>query len=199
MASFSIWELARFGHTARYLPRNQVSSYLAVEPNGLMHFGLRDAAHKAGYLESDGSFFLLPCGAEDTQTIIRTTHSSGGSVDCIVCILTLCSIPDAEKILMRLVRDVLRPGGTLFIFEHVRNRREDVAWWQWLWSPIWSVFFDGCRLDRATDKWVERMEDIDSSGGMMAMWKSVIMKYSTENDLEDNIMPHVLGTFIKHD
>ncbi|KAF9077577.1 S-adenosyl-L-methionine-dependent methyltransferase [Rhodocollybia butyracea] len=190
---------AGLGHSTQYLSREKVSRYIAVEPNFHMHAVLREAANKAGYFEADGSFVLLSCPAEDMQTILeasRLTESDEGAVDSIVFILTLCSIPQAEKIATRLVRDVLRPGGTLFIFEHVRHRRADVAWWQWLWSPLWSVFFDGCRLDCATDRWLEEMKDIDGSGREMGMWKEKTIQADAE---EEHILTHVHGTFVKHD
>jgi len=58
---------AGLGNSIKYLQRDKVSRYIAVEPNLHMHSGLRDVAHKAGYFESDGSFVLLSCGAGDLK------------------------------------------------------------------------------------------------------------------------------------
>ncbi|KAJ4001724.1 S-adenosyl-L-methionine-dependent methyltransferase [Lentinula boryana] len=196
---------AGLGRTASYLSRDKVFRYIAVEPNIHMHSELRDAAHEAGFHESDGTFVLLSCGAEDVRVIsecastVNTPTNTQGSVDSIICILTLCSIPDAERIVTQLVKEVLRPGGTLLMFEHVRHPIINVAWWQWLWSPLWSVFFDGCRLDCVTDQWVEEMRDIEESGRNIAMWKERELKSDRRDGWENNIIYHVIGTFVKHD
>lgn len=191
---------AGLGHTIKYLKRDQVSRYIAVEPNMQMHSELRDAAHEAGYFESDGSFVLLGCGVEKILgSSLAPAGTTVSSVDAIICILSLCSIPHAEENITRLVREYLRPGGSLLMFEHVRHPLADVAWWQSLWSPLWGVFFDGCRLDCPTDKWVERMKDVDELGKEVAMWKEQDLKAIIEDGWEEQIMYHVLGTFIKHD
>ena len=54
--------------------------------------------------------------------------------------------------------DLLKPGGQLLYYEHVLHPRHDIAWWQKLWSPIWSLAFDGCRMDRQTDLWIEQFK-----------------------------------------
>src|SRR5690606_26575622 len=72
------------------------------------------------------------------------------SFDAYVSTLALCSVPDLDAALDEAWR-VLRPGGEVRIFEHVRS---SAAWkarvQSWL-SPLWGYVADGCRLDRATD------------------------------------------------
>ena len=46
---------------------------------------------------------------------------------------------------------VLRPGGQLRIFEHVRSESEWKARIQGWLNPAWGYVADGCRLDRDTD------------------------------------------------
>ncbi|KAI0357105.1 hypothetical protein OH77DRAFT_1588519 [Trametes cingulata] len=80
------------------------------------------------------------------------------TVDTLVSVLTICSIPEPERTVNALVNDVLKPGGTLLFYEHVLSDRPDVAWWQRFWTPLWSRVFDGCRLDRPTHLWIEKMD-----------------------------------------
>lgn len=73
------------------------------------------------------------------------------SFDAVVSSLVLCSVPDQARALAEL-RRVLRPGGELRIFEHVRSQRTWVAVIQRAATPLWRIPADGCRLDRDTDR-----------------------------------------------
>jgi len=71
------------------------------------------------------------------------------SFDAYVSTLVLCSVPDLDRAVDEAWR-VLRPGGELRIFEHVRSSRPWKARLQTWLSPAWGVVADGCRLDRDT-------------------------------------------------
>jgi len=139
---------AGHGHTVGYLDRDKVTKYLALEPNTRMHPHIRTSASAAGFNEEDGTLVILSCGAEDVSTILGVLGTTQPPVDTIISVLTLCSVPSPERTIRNLVRDVLKPGGQFLFYEHVLSPREDVAWWQRAWAPIWAVLFDGCRLDR---------------------------------------------------
>jgi ubiquinone/menaquinone biosynthesis C-methylase UbiE len=71
-----------------------------------------------------------------------------GSADAVVASLVLCSVPDQGSALAEVVR-VLRPGGELRYYEHVRSTGiagvlEDVV------SPVWRLLAGGCRPNRRT-------------------------------------------------
>ena len=72
------------------------------------------------------------------------------SIDAVVSTLVLCSIHRLDHALAEL-RRVLRPGGALFLIEHVaatggsRLRRA-----QHVLSPAWSRVAGGCSLERPT-------------------------------------------------
>ncbi|KAI0337886.1 hypothetical protein BDW22DRAFT_1363671 [Trametopsis cervina] len=145
---------AGHGHTAYYLDKTQVTRYVALEPNTHMHDEIRKNANAAGFYEHTGTLLVLALGAEETGLI---TSALGGphTVDTLVSILTLCSVPTPETIIPVLIEQILKPGGMMLYFEHVRNPRKDVAWWQWFWTPLWRLVWDGCSLDRPTNVLVE--------------------------------------------
>ena len=145
---------AGHGHSIQYFDHNLIHRYIAIEPNTLMHPYIRNAAHAAGYTEHDGSLLILPCGLQDSDLILAAT---GTQVDTIISVLTLCSVPAPEKLIPAMT-DLLKPGGQLLYYEHVLSPRHDVAWWQKLWSPLWSLAFDGCRMDRQTDVLIEKVK-----------------------------------------
>ncbi|KAJ7595524.1 hypothetical protein C8J56DRAFT_922531 [Mycena floridula] len=185
---------AGFGLTVNYLDREKITKYVALEPNTNMHQGLRQLANSAGYLESDGSLVILSCGAEDTSTIIEAL---GAPVDTIISVLTLCSVPRPEQTIKALVRDVLKPGtGQILFLEHVLNTREDIAWWQSFWTPMWKVFFDGCNLDRPTNVWIEEMMETLDNGEMISMWDEGSCWGNSGQD-EETLFMHRMGRFVK--
>ncbi|MGW5051419.1 class I SAM-dependent methyltransferase [Actinokineospora sp. NPDC004072] len=71
------------------------------------------------------------------------------SLDAAVASLVLCSVPDVGGALAE-IRRVLRPGGELRFFEHVRS---DKPWWGLLQdaiTPLWSRAGGGCHPNRDT-------------------------------------------------
>jgi len=193
--------LAGIGHGIKYLDRRRVKRYIALEPNILMHKYLRAAANDHGYSESDGSLIILSCGAEDSSCILSSLASAGVTnphpVDTIISILTLCSVPNPRRTLHHLVRDVLKPGGVLLVYEHVLNPREDVRWWQKVWAPIWGIVFGGCRMDRDTDIILKSLE-LEGVGGncnenAWSEWKT----WEKEGESEECLFWHCTGRFVK--
>ncbi|HYJ75698.1 MAG TPA: class I SAM-dependent methyltransferase [Kineosporiaceae bacterium] len=73
-----------------------------------------------------------------------------GSADAVVASLVLCSVPDQASALAEIVR-VLRPGGELRYYEHVRSpgvpgMLEDAV------SPVWPLLAGGCHPNRRTSQ-----------------------------------------------
>ncbi|KAF8968517.1 hypothetical protein BDZ97DRAFT_354666 [Flammula alnicola] len=195
---------AGHGHTVRYLDADRVSRYIALEPNALMHPQIRAQANAAGFHEADGTLVILACGAEDTKSIISalalalpTSESSTlPSVDTLVSALALCTVPEPQRTISNLVRDVLKSGGQFLMYEHVLSPREDVAWWQRFWAPLWSLGFDGCRIDRCTDVWVKELK-VDGEGGQkQSAWRES-RTWVVEGQEEENFFFWVVGRFDK--
>ncbi len=195
---WTICALLFFATTVNYLDRQKVSKYVALEPNTLMHGEIRTLANRVGYTETDGTLVILSCGAENVASILATLapDSQSPPVDTLISILTMCSLPDPEPALKRLVRDVLKPGGTLLFYEHVLSPRPDVAWWQRFWSPIWQIPFDGCRLDRPTHVWIDEMRTAIADGTNISVWSDKQL-WGKEGEPEEHLFWHRVGKYVK--
>lgn len=164
------------GHTIDHLDSQKVTRYIALEPNLDMHPMIVKRAEAAGYTRENGRLEIIGTGVEDVV----------GQFDTIVSILTICSIPDPQSSLKRMV-GVLRPGGTFLYYEHVLSTiRSDVAWWQKLWSLPWSWVCDGCRLDRPTHVWVSQL----------GVWQEQDV-WGKEGEDEENLFWHRAGKCVK--
>lgn len=94
--------------------------------------------------------------AGDTPARVRLVRAAAealpfpeGSFDAAVVSLVLCSVRDASAAASEL-RRVLRPGGELRVFEHVRSVNPRHARWQDRLTPIWRRFSAGCHPNRDT-------------------------------------------------
>lgn len=105
------------------------------------------------------------------------------SVDYAVASLVLCSVPNQSAALAE-IRRVLRPGGELRFYEHVRA--SDVRWarLQHLVDPIWTRFAGGCRLTRNT------LEAIQAAGFVVDECEQFLFQPRLVAKIA---APHILG------
>jgi ubiquinone/menaquinone biosynthesis C-methylase UbiE len=75
------------------------------------------------------------------------------SVDYVVSVLTLCTIPAADRALAE-IRRVLRPAGAFHFMEHGLSPLATVARWQHRLTPLQRRVFGGCHLNRPIDQLV---------------------------------------------
>lgn len=73
--------------------------------------------------------------------------------DFVVDTLVLCSVQNPRKVLAE-VKRVLKPGGELRLYEHVRSRNPVNAVAQNLVQPVWSWLGAGCHPNRDTERFV---------------------------------------------
>ena len=75
--------------------------------------------------------------------------------DAAVASLVLCSVPDQDRALAELFR-VVRPGGELRFYEHVRANGPGHARVQRMVEPVWHRLGGGCHPSRDTAAAIER-------------------------------------------
>ncbi|MGV9774121.1 class I SAM-dependent methyltransferase [Streptosporangium sp. NPDC003464] len=73
------------------------------------------------------------------------------SVDAVVASQVLCSVRDVPRCLAEAAR-VLRPGGHLYFYEHIRSPRPDLARMQRALDLVWPLQGAGCHLARDTER-----------------------------------------------
>jgi ubiquinone/menaquinone biosynthesis C-methylase UbiE len=82
--------------------------------------------------------------------VVDRLPAESGSVDAVVSTLVLCSVPDQHSALAEIHR-VLRPGGRLHFWEHVRADQSRLALVQRLSdATIWPLLGGGCHTGRDT-------------------------------------------------
>ena len=154
---------------AHYPPA--VTEVLAVEPEPYLR-GLAEVAAAQAPVSVrvvDGTADALP--------------APDASMDAAVASLVLCSVPDQARALAELHR-VLRPGGELRFFEHVRADTVGLARVQRLADLVWPTLVGGCHTSRDT------LAAITAAGFEVT---SLQRFRFPESRLPQPAAPHVLG------
>ncbi|QKG20764.1 class I SAM-dependent methyltransferase [Actinomadura verrucosospora] len=121
-----------------------VTEVLAVEPESHLRHVAASAAKQA------------PVPVEVVDGVAGRLPADDRSCDAAVACLVLCTVPDPDAALAELFR-VIRPGGQLRFFEHVRadtparRRVQRVAD-----ATLWPLVSGGCRTGRDTAGAIER-------------------------------------------
>lgn len=120
-----------------------VEELIAVEPEPYLRGQAQTAARSVGIdvRVIDGTADTLP---------LETA-----SADALVVAGVLCSVPDQGAALGEFQR-VLRSGGELRFYEHVRSRRPAFARYQDAIAFVWPRLMGGCEPNRATIGAIER-------------------------------------------
>lgn len=138
---------AGFGYFA---PGTQVA---AVEPSPVMAARARIRAASVWGARGSG----VRSGASGPAPVVVTVVGAraeklpfgDGSFDSAVATLTWCSVADPVAAFAE-VRRVLRPGGRLFLLEHVHNTWQPARKLQSMAAPTWRRVAWGCRIDQDT-------------------------------------------------
>jgi ubiquinone/menaquinone biosynthesis C-methylase UbiE len=77
------------------------------------------------------------------------------SFDAAAFTMVLCTAPDPDAVLTEIAR-VLKPGGRVFFFEHVRSPNRLLAWFQDVCAGVWRWYARGCRCNQDALAIVER-------------------------------------------
>jgi SAM-dependent methyltransferase len=124
------------GANFRHYPASVVE-VVAVEPEPYLRARAEEAAAVAPPRVTvlDGSADRLPF--------------DDASFDVAVASLVLCSVDDPAVALTEMLR-VVRPGGELRFYEHVRAPSPSGARWQERADVVWPHLFGGCHTSRDT-------------------------------------------------
>ena len=115
-----------------------VTALVAVEPEAYLRGAAQEAAAK------------VPLSIEVIDGTADHLAMPDGSFDAGVASLVLCSVPDQAAALAELHR-VIRPGGELRFYEHVRATNPRRASRQDRIQPLWSQLGGGCRPNCETE------------------------------------------------
>jgi ubiquinone/menaquinone biosynthesis C-methylase UbiE len=130
----------------------QVREVVAVEPEPYLRRRAIQAAAAAPVpvLVTDGTASGLPAG--------------DGEFDAVVFSGLLCSVADVPAALAEF-RRVLRPGGELRFWEHVRSRDPVFAAFQQVADLAWPRLMGGCHVRRQTQAAIGRLFTIEACRG----------------------------------
>jgi ubiquinone/menaquinone biosynthesis C-methylase UbiE len=125
--------------------------------NGRMFPHYPPAVTRVLAVEPDDTLRALAARAADTAPVPVEVLAGDadrlpvddGWADVVVASLVLCSVPDQATALAEIAR-VLRPGGELRYYEHVRSGKRLTAAIQDLVTPLWTRAVAGCHPNRST-------------------------------------------------
>jgi SAM-dependent methyltransferase len=116
----------------------EVESVLAVEPDPIAR----------ALADERGREVALPIEVVDGAT--EALPAADGAFDAAVIVWVLCTVPDPAAALAELHR-VLRPGGELRFYEHVRSENAVFRWFQRTIDALfWTRLLGGCVTTRDT-------------------------------------------------
>ncbi|PVI07513.1 methyltransferase domain-containing protein [Periconia macrospinosa] len=165
--------------------KKAITKVYGVEPNADSWPSLRQKVKDAGL---DGIYEILPVGIEAISAASPdgTAHIEKGSVDCIVSVLCLCSIPDQEKNIKELY-GYLKEGGRWYLYEHVvANKYWPMRLYQAFVNVFWPYAYGGCQLCKDT------RGSLENAG----KWSKIDIAQPPEEQWHFTV-PHIFGTFTK--
>lgn len=130
------------GFNFPYYQRNRVATLTAIDPDPFM---LRRAAGRARG---------VPYPLALRQARAEALPFGSGTFDTVVCTLVLCTADPARSLAE--IRRVLKPGGELRFYEHVRGNRPLLGALTDIIDPVWSRVGAGCHPNRDTASHVRR-------------------------------------------
>lgn len=114
---------------------NVAEAVYAIEPNPAMI--------EKSIIKKDNAvvpIHIVNAGAEQLPFL-------DNSFDTVVATLVFCTIPNVDLALNEIKR-VLKPGGNILFFEHVKMENRFMAQMQEWLTPAWKRICDGCCLNR---------------------------------------------------
>ena len=149
-----------------------VTEVLAIEPENRLRAQAEETARTAA-----APIRVAPGWSDDIP-------AEDGAFDAAVASLVLCSVPDQDRALAELFR-VVRPGGELRFYEHVRANSAGHARVQRLVEPVWHRIGGGCHPSRDTAAAIERSGFVIEECDRFAFAPGFVSRVGA---------PHIIGT-----
>ncbi len=129
-----------------------VTEVVAVEPEPYLRARAGEAAPAA------------PVPVRVTSGTAANLPAADSEFDAVVVSGLLCSVRDAPAALAEFTR-VLRPGGQLRFYEHVRSRDRLFARYQQAADVAWPHLMGGCHVQRRTEATISQYLTIETCRG----------------------------------
>jgi ubiquinone/menaquinone biosynthesis C-methylase UbiE len=94
---------------------------------------------------------------EVVQGVATSLPFDDNTFDCAVTSLVLCSVDDPKKAISEMYR-VVKPGGELRFYEHVRSKSPKFSQMQDRVNKFWPYFGGGCNCNRDTLGYIKDSE-----------------------------------------
>lgn len=162
----------------------QITKLFAVEPFPALVKHLRKTIAARGP-SFEKKTVVVAAGIEDKTTLKEKYGVVRESIDSLVLVQCLCSMPEPKRHLKYCV-DLLKPGGSLILIEHVASTHPTTRLVQDALNPLWSFLANGCELNRETLHWLEGL----------GCWEEIEVK-RPEIQTTAEVIPHVFVRAIK--
>lgn len=121
-----------------------------------------------------------------TQASVEALPWADATFDSAVATLVFCSVADPVQGL-REIKRVLKPGGTLFLFEHVRSKTTVLAQIQDALVPLTTRLFGNCHWNRDAEQLVQeagfQVAQVRAVGGGLPLMPHLLLQaHRTEED-----------------
>ncbi len=145
----------------------------AVEPDSAMLAYARERAGQAA----------VPITL--TQASVEALPFTDATFDSAVATLVFCSVSDPVRGLQEIKR-VLKPGGTLFLFEHVRSKTTVIAQVQDALVPVTTRLFGNCHWNRDAEQLVReagfQVAQVRAVGGSLSLMPHLLLATQRERE-----------------
>lgn len=159
----------------------KVTKIYGLEPCQGLHAQLRENVKKAGLSDV---YTVVPCGVEDVECL-RKYGVDREAFDVVLSIQVLCSVP-AQKETVAALYGLLKSGGQMMVYEHVKSRDVISSFMQSMYMLVWPYLLGNCHLDRDTAKTLREAGN----------WAKVDLEIPTDEE-GWQVIPRIKGRLIK--